>query len=137
MLAGEPGTLELLLPLAEEQCQRGVARNSLDPHMVALEAIWGPAHQQESLTTTDVQKRVNVLLRARGEPTELSVKTIGWKLRDLGLQRERTAGGMILRFSRQLRAQIHALVRQFGLRLASVDGCPDCSIEVFEQQGSV
>ena len=137
MFAGEPEMLEPLLPLAEQQRQRGVARRSLDPRMVALEAIWGPAHQQESLTTTEVTDRVNVLLRARGEPMELSVKTMGWKLRDLGLSRKRRAGGMVLKFSRPLCAQIHSLVRQSGLLLPAMDGCPDCSMEVIEQQGSV
>jgi hypothetical protein len=74
----------------------------------------------------DPQQRVNTLLRSRGECVEFGTREIGWKAADLGLPRQRTAQGKILKFSAELRAHIHRLARQFGLPL-EVQGCADCA----------
>jgi len=94
---------------------------------VIIEAIWMPAHQQSAITMLDVQKRVNTLLGARGQPLELNVREIGWKLTDLGLPRKRNAQGMFLKFSPALCSQIHRLAQQFELALRKVDVCTHCT----------
>jgi hypothetical protein len=127
LLAGEPGVRKLLLPVLEQQQQAATDRRSVDPRAVIIEVIWAPAHAVNPLATSEVQKRVNALLRSRGEKVEYSPNEIGWKLSSLGLRRKRTAKGMILQFSRPLSSQVHQLARQFGLPLQKVDGCADCA----------
>jgi hypothetical protein len=134
LLAGEPDGAKMLLPIIEHHRQAITARRSLDPLTAILEAIWGPAHAQKQISTTEVQKRVNALLRDHGESLEYTAREIGWKLAHLDLSRRRAAEGMVLRFSRELRRRIHELARQFGLTLPSVNGCADCSpVQVVEQ----
>jgi hypothetical protein len=133
LLAGESGVPKLLLPVVEQQRQTTTARRSLDPLAVIIEVIWAPAHEQSVMVTSEVQQRVNVLLRARGERLQYTVKEIGWKLSDLGLRRHRNAKGMVLKFSRELRGQIHDLAGKFGLALPKVNGCGECApVEVIE-----
>ena len=127
LLAGEPGISNLLLPLVEQQRQSIATRRLLDPLALVVEVIWMPAHEENQITTSEVRQRVNALLLTRGERLEYSVNEIGWKLSDLGLGRQRTAKGMVLKFSLEVRKRIHGLAGQFGLRSRKVDGCEDCA----------
>jgi len=127
VLGGESRVPQLLLPLAENQLEAAADWRAVDPMAVIIEVIWIPAHQQDAITMLELQKRVNTLLAVRGETTELSVREVGWKLRDLGLPRRRTAKGMSLRFSRELRARIHELAGQFGLELPKPESCRQCA----------
>jgi len=127
LLGGGTRAPKLLLPLAENQREAAAARRAIDPMAVIIEVIWTPAHKQSPMPTLDLQKRVNVLLSARGEAVELSVREIGWKLTDLGLPRKRNAKGMFLKFSPELCSQIHRLAQQFQLALPRVDDCPHCT----------
>jgi len=74
----------------------------------------------------ELTKRINEILRSRGETSVSDSRVIGWKLRRLGLPRERNSDGMRLRFSRQIRRQIHELARKFQLNLRTFEDCPDC-----------
>jgi hypothetical protein len=137
LLGGETHASNLLLPLAENQRKAVATRRAIDPMAVIIEALWTPAHKQSSMRTLDLQKRVNVILSARGERVELSVREIGWKLTDLGLPRKRSAKGMFLKLS-EVAPQIHGLAEQFGLRLPQVDGCARCaSVQVIESKAAV
>lgn len=127
LLGGGTRAPKLLLPLAENQRDAVAARRAIDPMAVIIETIWAPAHKQSSMPTLDLQKRVNVLLSARGAAVELSVREIGWKLTDLGLSRKRNAKGMFLKFSPELCSQIHRLAQQFQLALPRVNDCPHCT----------
>jgi hypothetical protein len=127
VLGGESRVPQLLLPLAENQLEAAADWRAVDPMAVIIEVIWIPAHQQDAIAMLELQKRVNTLLAVRGETTELSVREVGWKLRDLGLPRRRTAKGMSLRFSRELRARIHELAGQFGLELPKPESCRQCA----------
>jgi hypothetical protein len=51
---------------------------------------------------------------------------LGWKLRDLGLNRHHNGKGKVLRVSREMRGRIHQLAAQFGLKLPKVADCADC-----------
>jgi len=134
LLAGEPGIPKLLLPIVEQQRQSTAARRLLDPLAVIVEVIWAPAHEENQITTSEVRQRVNALLLTRGERLEYSANEIGWKLSDLGLRRHRNSKGMVLKFSREVRKQIHGLAAQFGLKSRKVDGCEDCApVQVIEQ----
>ena len=69
---------------------------------------------------------VNALLRDRGETLRYNSKEIGWKLRSLGLLSRHTGMRKALRFSRDVRRQIHRLAAQFGLQLPRFADCEDC-----------
>lgn len=122
----EPEIPQLLLPVTEFQREAKAARRSVDLSAVILECIWGPAHTDGRIAVSEVQKRVNALLFGRGESVVYSNKEIGWKLREMALERNRTAEGMELKFSHDLRSRVHSLARQFGLNLPKLHGC-DCS----------
>lgn len=126
LLGDEPEVTKFLLPVLDGLQQTSATRRSLDPLAVIIEVIWSPAHTEQQISPTEVMKRVNALLSARGETIEYSSREIGWKLTDLGLPRSRTANSMVLRFSRELREQAHVLARNFDLTLPVIRGCPDC-----------
>ena len=134
LFENEAGITKLLLPLAQQQ-QEGIAlRRSVDPSCATIEAIWAPAHKQDQLSVAEIAQRVNTLLFSRGEKLEYSAKETGWRLSDIGLTRRRTAKGMVVKFSAEVRHQVHVLARQFRLTLRKVDGCEDCSpVQVTER----
>lgn len=134
MLAGEPNIQKLLQPVVEQEQQASEERRSVDPLAVIIEVVWIPAHEEESMAVAEVRGRLNALLRARGENLEYSTREIGWKLSDLGVRRQRTAKGMVIKFSREVRGHIHGLARQFGLQLPKLHDCSDCTpAQVVEQ----
>jgi len=127
LMRDEPEMPKLIQSIAEEQRESIAARRALDPLTAILESIWMPSHNESQITMTDLQQRVNTLLQSRGERVEFGTREIGWKAKALDLARERSAQGKILRFSSDIRAQIHRLARQFGLTLQEVHGCADCA----------
>jgi len=127
LMHDEPEMPKLIQTIAEEQHESMAARRALDPLTAILESIWMPSHNESEITMTNLQLRVNALLQSRGERVEFGTREIGWKAADLGLPRQRTAQGKILKFSSDIRAQIHRLARQFGLTLQEVHGCADCA----------
>jgi hypothetical protein len=112
--------------LLQSQEQDAVARRGCDVNRAVVEVIWTPSHERGEISVSEIQGLTNALLRARGETTEFSSEEIGWRMRDLGLYRHRSAKGMILKFSRDSRARIHQLSRDFNLKLALMNGCTDC-----------
>jgi hypothetical protein len=123
----EPEIVQTVAPLLESHEQELLRRRSLDPHVAIVEALWGPAHGVRKLSPSEVTKRVNAILRARGEVYEYNFWEIGWKLNNLLLCRHRHGNGRALHFSRESRQRVHELARQFGLKLPSIEGCPDCA----------
>jgi hypothetical protein len=125
-LQGEPEIVKALTPLLEAHEQERLARHFLDPHVAIVEAVWAAAHAGKEISVAEVAKRVNALLRNRGEILEFSAKQIGWKLKSLGLQRHDNGNNKVLRFCRETRRQIHKLAAQFGLKLPKMENCADC-----------
>jgi hypothetical protein len=99
---------------------------SLDPVAVIVECVWAPAHESREIAAAELLKRVNALLRNRGEGVELNEKELGWKLRQLQIPRRRNGKGMVVRFSSEVRRRVHSLARQFGLRLPPKTDCSFC-----------
>jgi hypothetical protein len=133
LLADEAGVEKLLLPIAVQQREAISARRDVDPLAVIVEVIWTPLHDQVVIGMTEVCNRVNALLSSREEKIVYDVREVGWRLTDLGLPRRKTAKGMVLKSSPELRSRIHALARQFGLELPKVHGCQDCvPVQVIE-----
>ena len=78
------------------------------------------------MSTAEITKRVNALLRDRGETLRYNSNEIGWKLRNLELLSRHNGTRRALRFSRDIRLKIHRLATKFGLRLPLVADCDDC-----------
>jgi len=78
------------------------------------------------MSTDAITKRVNALLHDRGETLRYNSLEIGWKLRNLGLLSQHNGKRKALRFSRDVRRQIHRLAAQFGLQLPRFAECEDC-----------
>jgi hypothetical protein len=134
LFGDEPGAPELFQPVVEQQRQVAEARRQVDPWAVIIESIWAAAHRQEAIATSEVQQRVNALLRGRGENLEFSANEIGWKMSDLGLRRKRNAKGMFLKFTQPVRAQIHGLAEKFRLPVPKMEGCRECApVQMIEQ----
>ena len=128
-LGDEPGVAELLLPLAEQYSQVIAARRAVDPIAVIIEVIFAASHHQRAITSTELRDALNAALHARGSMGQFSAKQIGWKLRELGLDRKRAASGTFLEFSREVRVRVHALAQRFGLAVEKVQECEFCSTD--------
>ena len=84
-IAEDPEIVEALRPLVDAREQELRAWRALDPHVVIVEVIWSPSHREKEMSTAEITKRVNALLRERGEMLRYNSSEIGWKLRNLGL----------------------------------------------------
>ena len=74
-----------------------------------------------------ITEELNVRLHARGEKWVYSEEEVGWKLADLGFERNRNGAGKTLRFSREHIRLVHQQGRKFGLDVSPVEGCSDCA----------
>ena len=114
------------MPLLEAHDQDLRASRARDPHVASVESVWAPSHKTKEMSTDAITKRVNALLHERGETLRYNSKEIGWNLRNLGLTSRHNGTRKALRFSRDVRRQIHRLAAQFGLQLPKVADCEDC-----------
>ncbi len=113
-------------PLLEAHEQDLLAIRSLDPHPASVETIWGPSHKEREISTAEITKLVNALLRDRGEILQYNVNEIGRKLANLGLSRQHNGKRKVVRFTREIRRRIHQLATEFRLQLPKVADCDDC-----------
>jgi hypothetical protein len=125
-IQGEPDIAQAIVPILQRQHQDVQARRGCDVSVAVVEAIWVPSHEAREITITMVAERTNALLRARGETLEYGAVEIGWKLRNLGLDRHRNGGGMVLQFSKANSLLIHRLAQRLGLKLSPSIGCANC-----------
>jgi hypothetical protein len=122
-----PDFTQAVLPLLEAQREDAISQVRLDPDRAIVEVLWTPTHEKADMSPTRIADLMNALLRCRGEVREFTAEEVGWRLRHLGLYREREGGGMVLRACRENSQRIHLLARQFGLDLPPAVGCPDCA----------
>jgi hypothetical protein len=122
-----PEFVQAVFPLLEAQREDALSQARLDPDRAIVEVVWDPTHARVSLSPSKIADLMNTLLRCRGEIREFSAEEVGWRLRHLGLYRQREGAGMVLRAGRENSQRIHLLARQLGLDLAAVEGCPDCA----------
>ena len=114
------------MPLLEAHEQDLLASRALDPHVVSVEVVWAPMHERKEISTAEITTRVNALLHDRGEILKYNVNEIGWKLSNLGLSSRHNGKCKVVRFTREMRRQIHRLAAQFGLQLPRFADCEDC-----------
>jgi hypothetical protein len=126
-IEGEPAFAKAIAPLVERQREEALARLARNVSRVIVEVIWVPSHERPEMSLDAVTKLTNALLRERGEILVQSNEDIGWKLRDLGLDRGRNGSGKLLMFSRDHCVRIHELAQGFQLDFPVVSGCPDCT----------
>ena len=125
-IAEDPEIRKALTPLLEAHELDLQASRARDPHVTIVEAVWTAAHTDKEVSTAEITKRVNALLRERGEVLRYNSNEIGWKLSNLGLDRRHNGKRKAVRLSREMRRRIHQLAAQFGLRLPLVADCDDC-----------
>lgn len=124
----EPSIITSVTSLLEEQQAEIREQQGRDPFHAIVESLWAPSHRSKDMTVEALTRRVNSIMRSRGETTDLNSKEVGWKLRHLGLGRYRNGGGKFLRFTRDLRRQLHRLARAFQLDVPKMAGCRDCRL---------
>jgi hypothetical protein len=122
----EPKIVKAVAPLLQAHEQALRERRLLDPEVVIVEAFWSPLHNEKEFPVKELTTRVDALLRSRGEISTYNEKQIGWKLRNMGLNRHNNGKGKVLRIDRDMRRRIHQLATQFGLELPKVKDCADC-----------
>ena len=122
----EPRIVKAVAPLlqAHEQALREL--RLLDPEVVIVEVLWSPVHNEKEFPVKELTTRLNALLRSRGEISTYNEKEVGWKLRNMGLDRHNNGKAKVLRIDREMRRRIHQLATQFGLELPKVKDCADC-----------
>jgi len=125
-IAENPEIRKALMPLLEAHQQDLRASRARDPNVASVESVWAPSHKTKEMSTDAITKRVNALLHDRGETLRYNSLEIGWKLRNLGLLSQHNGKRKALRFSRDVRRQIHRLAAQFGLQLPRFAECEDC-----------
>jgi hypothetical protein len=125
-IAEDPEILEASRPMIEAHEQDLRASRGRDPNVAGVESVWAPSHKIKEMSTDAITKRVNALLHERGETLRYNSKEIGWKLKNLGLLSRHNGKRKALRFTRDVRRQIHCLAAQFGLQLPKVADCEDC-----------
>lgn len=125
-IAEDPEILEASRPMIGAHEQDLLASRARDPHVAIEESVWAPSHKIKEMSTSEITKRTNALLHERGETLRYNSKEIGWKLRAMGLISHHNGKRKALRFTRDVRRQIHRLAVQFGLQLPKVADCEDC-----------
>jgi hypothetical protein len=131
-VANEPDILQAIGPILHRQGEDLQAQRFCDLSIVLIEAVWASLHDAKEITVGELAERTNALLRVRGETLEYSAVEVGWRLRNMGVDRHRNGGGMVLQFSQANNVLIHRLAKQFGLKLPPRIGCANCG-----QQGTL
>jgi hypothetical protein len=123
----ENDIVQAMAPVLQSQILDAQARRYCDVSAVIVEIIWASLHEEEKeVTISTLADRTNALLRVRGETLVYSTVEVGWKLRNMGLDRHRNGGGMVLQFSQANNTLVHRLAKQFGLKLPLKIGCTHC-----------
>jgi hypothetical protein len=122
----QPEIAQAMAAVLQRQDRDAQVQRGCDVNRVIVEVIWMPLHAKKEIPVTRITELANALLRCRGETLEYSPAEIGWKLRNLGLYRQRNGGGMVLRPSRDISVVVHRLAVRLGLGLSPVTGCVDC-----------
>ena len=125
-IQGEDDIAQAIGPILRRQNQDAQARRGSDISVVMVEVMWTPLHQEKQMTIRHIVELTNALLRARGETLEYSAVEIGWKLRNLGFDRDRNGGGKLLKLSIENSSALHQLAQGFGLELPPAIGCANC-----------
>jgi uncharacterized protein (DUF2267 family) len=127
---GGPAITQEVARFVQRQEQDATARRTWDPNAAMVEVMWALLHQKsKEASPTEIAKLTNALLRSRGELLEYNAVEVGWKLKQLGLYRNRGANSMVLRFSRDTSRRVHLLAKHYGLSLTGTKDCPDCELQ--------
>jgi hypothetical protein len=119
-----------VVPLLKQRDERVRAQRDRELETVVIEALLGVSHEnkKDRVQVKEIGALANVILRSRGEFIEYGPEEVGHRLDILGLQRTRTAAGMFLILTRDMRRLVHRLARTYEVPSASnvARGCPDC-----------
>jgi hypothetical protein len=122
-----------VLQLLQPQNQEQHAQRFLDSRCAIVEILLAAVHggKQKALIVDQLTKKVNALLRSRGERLEYSAETVGWQLRDLGIPRHTSSAGRQVILDRENSKRVHRLAQGFELLTERFGGCSDCNGQQF------
>ena len=132
-VVGDPKLATGVVPLLREQDERVRSQRDRELGSVIIEAVLACCHEngKDRVQVKEIAALVNTILRSRGEFIEYSPEEAGHQLDTLGLQRTRTAAGMVLTLTNSTRRLVHGLARAYDV-ISLVNGvprCPDCKSE--------
>ena len=123
-----------LLPFLEDQ-ENGVRDRALvDPDRALVEVLWGPAHECKELPVGNITERLNALLRSRGENKVFNSVEVGFRLRNLDIERRRGQNCKLVTVNREMIGRLHDLAARFGLQLSNHESCGTCQRDVAERK---
>ncbi len=130
-----------IVRLLEGQGEELRATRLLEPHCVAIEAMFLHCHGENGPTRVGVSELANTvtgILADCGETTVFESKEMGSLLRLLGFRTKRDSKGYAIRLTPDVRRLIHRLARdhRVGDSEQAVPGCPDCAELMSEQTGT-
>jgi len=110
-VGGDPDLAAAVLPLLAQQDEEARARWTTLPEFAITVVLLALVHERKEsqVLVKKIAKSVNATLCLSGELSEFSPEEIGYKLAALGLFRKRTAGGMVIRITREISRQAHGL----------------------------
>jgi hypothetical protein len=117
--------VQLLRPQDEEVR----AQRYFDVSCVIIEILVGVIHnrKQSEIQVSELTKKVNSLLRSRGENLEYRPEEIGWKLRDLDVPRHSNSSGRQVLLGKNTSERVHNLARLYDLLSEHLlSDCSDC-----------
>lgn len=120
-----------LLSFLEDQRNGARDRALVDPDRALVEVLWGPAHECKELSVGNITDRLNALLRSRGENKVFNSVEVGFRLRNLGIERRRGQNAKLVIVNREMIGHLHDLAVRFGLRLSNHESCT-CPHDVAE-----
>ena len=116
---------QLLRPQDEEVR----AQRFFDVDYAIVEVVLRLIHhrKQREIRVSELTKKVNALLRSRGERLEYQPEEIGWKLRELDVPRHSNSSGRQVLLGKNTSERVHNLARTYDLLSEHLlSDCPDC-----------
>ena len=115
-----------LIPLLRQQDREFQVERSAGLESVILEALLCCSHEngRSTVRVAEVAEIANTVLARRDEILRVSPETVGRRLKSIGFRTEPIgSGGNGLRLLSQVRATIHRLAHEYGIRLDPGAGC--------------
>jgi hypothetical protein len=130
-IVDDPESLRQLPLLLQSQDEDVRVRRSTDVRWAILQVILLHLHKGESkaIRIEELSELTNALLRTNGETLVYSPREVGWKLRELGMHRQRDGAGKFLMLGAETSRRVHELGRSYGLLSAPIlsENCANCA----------
>jgi len=130
-VVGDPELAAGAVPLLKRRDEAVRAQRDRELETVVIEAILTVFHEnkKDRVQVKEIATLANSLLRCRGEFIQYSPEEVGHRLDLLALPRTRTAAGMCLTLTSDMRRLVHQLAHAYEVPSVAnvVRSCPDCN----------